>query len=65
VKGPVVEVKHVSPMGQKLAGDVRVIFRNLALQYHPDRGGSPDAMKALNELHDQIQELLNRTFSTP
>lgn len=63
VKKPEVEVTHVSPMGQRLAGDVRVIFRNLALQYHPDRGGTAEAMKALNELHDQVQELLNHTFS--
>jgi hypothetical protein len=55
----------VSPLGQRLAGDVRMLFRNLALKYHPDRGGSPDAMQALNELHDQVQELLSRTFTGP
>ena len=55
----------VSPLGQSLAGDVRMIFRNLALKYHPDRGGSHEAMRGLNEFHDQLQELLTRTFTIP
>jgi hypothetical protein len=62
--GPKVEVRNMSPLGQTLAGSVRMLFRNLALKYHPDRGGSQDAMQALNELHDQVQELLTRTFSS-
>lgn len=52
----------LSPLGQSLGGNIRMIFRNLALKYHPDRGGSQDAMQALNELHDQVQEVLARTF---
>jgi hypothetical protein len=65
VKGPPMpEVQHVSPLGQRLAGDVRMLFRALALKYHPDRGGSAEAMQALNELHDQVQELLSRTFTS-
>ena len=55
----------VSPLGQTLAGDVRMLFRNLALKYHPDRGGSPEAMRALNEFHEHVQELLTRTFTVP
>jgi hypothetical protein len=55
----------VSPLGQTLTGDVRMLFRNLALKYHPDRGGSHEAMRALNEFHDQLQELLTRTFTIP
>jgi hypothetical protein len=64
VSGPPVEVRNVSPLGQTLAGSIRMMFRNLALKYHPDRGGSQKAMEALNELHDQVQELITRTFST-
>jgi hypothetical protein len=60
---PEIEVKHVSALGQRLSGDLRMLFRNLALKYHPDRGGSAEAMQALNELHDQVQELLARTFT--
>lgn len=56
---------RVSPLGQSLTGDARMIFRNLALKYHPDRGGSPEAMKALNDFHEAIQELLTRTFTSP
>ncbi len=56
--------RNMSPLGQTLTGNVRMLFRNLALKYHPDRGGSAVAMEALNELHDQVQELLGRTFST-
>jgi hypothetical protein len=55
----------VSPLGQSLAGDVRLLFRSLALKYHPDRSGSREAMQALNEFHDQVQQLLNRVFSAP
>src|SRR5262245_22954466 len=53
----------VSPLGQTLAGDVRMLFRSLALKYHPDRGGSHEAMRALNDFHDQLQELFARTFA--
>ncbi len=59
------KVTKVSPLGQTLAGDVRMLFRNLALKYHPDRGGSHEAMRALNEFHDQLQGLLTRTFMVP
>ncbi len=57
-------VRNVSPMGQSLAGNIRMLYRTLAMKYHPDRGGSPDAMLALNALHDQVQELISRTFSS-
>ncbi len=57
-------VRNVSPLGQSLAGNIRMVYRSLAMKYHPDRGGSPDAMLALNELHDQVQELISRTFSS-
>jgi len=57
-------VRNVSPLGQSLGGSIRMLYRSLAMKYHPDRGGSPDAMLALNELHDQVQELISRTFSS-
>jgi Putative quorum-sensing-regulated virulence factor len=55
----------MSPLGQMLAGNARMLFKNLAMKYHPDRGGSDVAMTALNEFHDQVQELLTRTFTMP
>lgn len=60
---PVARAPRVSPLGQTLVGEVRMMYRNLALKYHPDRGGSPEAMKALNEFHETLQDLLTRTFS--
>jgi len=62
---PAVRPPRMSPLGQTLAGEVRMMFRNLALKYHPDRGGSPEAMRALNEFHETLQDLLTRTFSGP
>jgi hypothetical protein len=59
-----ISVPSVSPLGQMLAGNIRMMFKNLAMKYHPDRGGSQGAMMALNELHDQVQELLTRTFTS-
>jgi hypothetical protein len=59
------KLPKVSPLGQSLGGEVRMLFRNLALKYHPDRGGSHEAMRALNEFHDQLQQLLSRTFAVP
>jgi len=56
------EVGVASPLGMSLLASVRMIYRNLALAYYPDRGGSPDAMRALNDFHEQVQELLTRTF---
>ena len=57
-------VRNVSPLGQSLGGNIRMLFRTLAMKYHPDRGGSANAMEALNELHDQVQSLISRTFSS-
>src|SRR5262249_53974938 len=30
------------------------VFRERALQHHPDRGGSEEEMKSLNEAHDTL-----------
>lgn len=36
--------------------DVRTAYRNAAMQHHPDRGGSQDAMAAINEAWEQAQQ---------
>ena len=36
---------------------IKTIFRELAKQFHPDRGGSTDAMAALNEFYARLQAL--------
>lgn len=33
-------------------------YRRLAMQYHPDRGGDTETMKAINAEHDEIFEQL-------
>lgn len=38
---------------------VRTWFRRWCQRLHPDRGGDVEAMKALNELHDEFNRLLN------
>ncbi len=32
-------------------------YRSLALRFHPDRGGTTEAMQAVNEGHDLLQKL--------
>lgn len=34
--------------------DIRAAFRRLASQHHPDRGGDPKAMAAVNKAHDVL-----------
>lgn len=38
---------------------VRMIYRDLALRYHPDRGGSTTAMQAINEFYERLRGLAN------
>jgi uncharacterized protein (DUF3820 family) len=38
---------------------VRRWHREMALEFHPDRGGSNEACQALNAAHDRLQELLD------
>jgi len=35
--------------------DVNKVFRSLSKIYHPDKGGSEDAMKAINEFKNMLQ----------
>jgi hypothetical protein len=37
--------------------------REMALQFHPDRGGSHEACRALNAAHDRLQELTTRAVA--
>jgi hypothetical protein len=39
---------------------LKVIYRELSLRYHPDRGGSHAAMIAVNHMHERLQEELSR-----
>ena len=37
---------------------VRTWYRDLAKRWHPDNGGSTDAMKAVNDAHDSLRKTL-------
>jgi hypothetical protein len=39
-------------------GTIREWYRSLALDFHPDRGGSVEAMRAINEAHDRLRKLV-------
>lgn len=38
-------------------------YRRLAMQYHPDRGGDTETMKAINAEHDEIFEQLKHGWN--
>jgi len=40
---------------------VGVWYRRLAMEFHPDRGGSHDAMKAVNRGRELLTEMLEET----
>lgn len=42
----------------QVADAVRRWFAKLALQYHPDRGGSVEAMRIVNQAHDLLKKEL-------
>jgi DnaJ-class molecular chaperone len=35
-------------------------YREAAMRHHPDRGGSHDAMVAINNLYERLAEILGR-----
>jgi uncharacterized protein (DUF3820 family) len=40
--------------------DLKPVYRRMASKYHPDRGGSTEAMVAVNEFWDEISKALRR-----
>jgi hypothetical protein len=46
------------PPPADLQNVVRAWYRRLVLKYHPDRGGSHEAMKAINDAHEQLKQLV-------
>jgi len=36
--------------------EIRRVFRELALKWHPDHGGSDDAMKAINDFYQKLNK---------
>jgi len=44
--------------------DLKKQYRELAFRHHPDRGGSNEAMKAVNREYDELFEVLKDTHRT-
>lgn len=40
--------------------ELKKAYRRLAMQHHPDRGGDPEIMKAINNEHDELFERLKK-----
>jgi hypothetical protein len=40
-------------------------FREMCLKYHPDRGGSNEAMQAINAAHERLRELTTLEMGGP
>jgi hypothetical protein len=47
-----------SRTGANLDGLVKSWYRRLSMDFHPDRGGSHEAMIAINEAHERLRKLL-------
>jgi hypothetical protein len=41
---------------------IRSVYRELAMRYHPDHGGSSTAMIALNHMHERLEKTLTEAF---
>jgi hypothetical protein len=48
------------PRCKAMAQALQKWFREMALKYHPDRGGSNEVMVALGQVHDSLKELMGR-----
>lgn len=44
--------------------DLKSLYRKLALEHHPDRGGSKDAMQAINAEYTELFESLKNTHKS-
>jgi hypothetical protein len=38
-------------------------YRELSRRWHPDRGGSKEAMQAINDAHERLRRMVGRTAS--
>lgn len=39
------------------------VYRRLSVKHHPDKGGKPEAFKAIQEFYESIQEESNGNYS--
>jgi len=38
-------------------GRIKQIYRKLAIKYHPDKGGTTEAMQAINEFYEELKQI--------
>ena len=36
---------------------VKRVYRTLAMEFHPDRGGTKEAMQAVNEFYEELKQI--------
>lgn len=44
--------------GSVTSGELTSTFRRLSKKWHPDKGGTTEAMQALNEFYEELKKLL-------
>jgi hypothetical protein len=49
------------PAGPDWPAVIRQWYRSLCFDFHPDRGGTTEAMQAINEAHDRLRRLLRES----
>ena len=54
------DVLHLSPTATE--DEIKAHYRKLSKQYHPDMGGSQDAMAALNEAYNVLSDRFRRSI---
>lgn len=55
--------RQPSPTPPELDAIVKQWYRRLVLKWHPDRGGSNDAMQAINDAYESLCELIKQHTS--
>ena len=56
-------IKFFVPMPKTLE-ELKTIYRKLAMQHHPDRGGDSETMKEVNNEYDQLFPKLKNIHQT-
>jgi hypothetical protein len=46
-----------------LAEVLRTSYRQLVLDFHPDRGGSTEAMQAINEAYNRLRKIIGSALA--
>lgn len=57
------DTKYFVPVPETLE-ELKTMYRKLAMKHHPDRGGNPEAMKAVNNEYDALFPRLKNVHKT-